>query len=69
MSPQNPEGLTFEEWWAAATVTLPQPARAFTTFVEKRELQTSWELGVDPTKWVHYFQNLKETHETTDSRK
>lgn len=43
----NREGLTWEQWYGAATAFVQDPAR-----VRRRGLRGGWQRGEDPTDWA-----------------
>lgn len=52
-TPTNPEGLTFAEWWAAATAfAFPKPAPT-------PPYQLAWRNGEDPTDHANYLRHEK----------
>lgn len=49
MAAKNKEGLTFDEWLAAARFGRDSSANGLVLF---RQIQRAWRRGEDPTEWA-----------------
>lgn len=48
----NPEGLTWTEWWRAATLF----GKYNPSENARRQMRSEWKRGVDPTEWARHFE-------------
>jgi len=66
MSDTNAEGLTWDEWFAAATAFAGPLPQSVTIDGVVHRLQTmltaEWADGVDPTEWAGYLDTLTRTY-------
>jgi hypothetical protein len=53
---RNVEGLTWVEWFAAATISKRAQEIERKTI---REMREEWYRGVDPTEWAFFFSKGK----------
>jgi hypothetical protein len=51
----NAEGLTWSEWFMAAT----QGCKHKPTNEQRSHMRLEWKNGVDPTEWAAYFEKQK----------